>query len=165
MTDALNLRALVREILAETDEADPGAIARTVMGRIPTDKQGEALIQTLRLFVRQIISENRITRPQGVTHIGAARSAGRSWKGAALREAWREKTRDRLHVGHGEWKQLRDCTYADLMSAAAERQDHAERNAAWAQRYRHYALALSNAGVDTFGELPTATQADLLEVA
>jgi len=155
-----DLRAVVRDKLASTDEADPGVIARQVIAAIPKSQYGAALTQVMRLFVRQIISETRGSHVGNVTPI--RRAPSKSWKGDGIRDGWQRRLGDRLHVGGSEWKQLRDCTYDDLMVVAGERQQKAEQNAAWARTYRAFALAVSEADVATFGDLPTEQQMHLL---
>lgn len=157
MTD-LNLRATVRAVLAGTDEPDPGVIAELVMAQIPAKQRAAALDQALRLFVRQVISETRVSRVGKVTPIVSPRS----WKGQGIRDGWQRRLRDRVHVGDSAWKLLADCTYDDLMRAATERQNLADRNAAWARTYKEFALAVSEAGVDTFGDLAAERQMHLL---
>ena len=158
----LNLRALVRDVLRETSEADPGVIAEAVLGLIPAKQSREALEQTMRLFVRQVISEVRVSNAPTakVTPIRPTTS----WKGA-VRDGWQRRLRDRVHVGGSEWRLLADCTYSDLMAAAAERQEHADRNAAWARTYRAFADAIQEAGVETFADLPAESQMNLLGAA
>lgn len=164
---ALNLRGLVREILDETTEADPGKIAVLVLDHVPDDQLRDALAQVMRLFVRQVISEVRIAPPPHVTPIHAAPSvrSAHSWKGEAIREAWREKKRDRFHVGGGRWKVLDDCTYDDFIAIAEEREKQAEQNQAQGRRYRRFALALKHEEAATFSALSTPTQKRLLEAA
>lgn len=151
------LRELVREVLSGTDEADPGVIAGMVVAQIRKADRDAALSQTMRLFVRQIISETRISHRATVTPI----RPNRSMKVASIREESR-RLDDRLHVGASQWKKLRDCTYEDLLAVAAERQENADRNAAWAREYRAMASAVLDADVATFGDLPVATQAHIL---
>ena len=79
MTDFI-LRHVVRDVLAETTEADPGKLAGLVLARIPKKDYPAALSQALRLFVRQIISETRTghnapapTQIQGSRKVAAIR--------------------------------------------------------------------------------------------
>lgn len=154
-----DLRSLVREKLTTTDEADPGIIAGQVIAAIPKSQYGSALTQVMRHFVRQIISETRGTNAG--SNIRAIRPSA-SWKGQGIRDGWQKRLRDRVHVGGSEWKLLADCSYDDLMTAAAERQQLADRNASWARTYKEFALAVSEAEVATFGDLSTEAQMHLL---
>lgn len=151
------LRHLVREVLSATNEADPGVLAGMVVARIDSTNRDAALSQAMRLFVRQVISETRVgNKPSNVTPIH------RSAKVSAIRDGWQRRLRDRVHVGGSTWKQLGDCTYDDLTAAAMERQEHADRNAAWAREYRAMASAVLDAGVDRFADLPVEIQANIL---
>ncbi len=155
MTELI-LRRLVRDVLTESDEADPGTLADAVLARIPKAQVRQALAQTLRLYVRQVISETRtgsnapLPAPMG------------SAKVAAIRDGWQRRLHDRVHVGGGEWKLLAACTYDDLLAAAGERRDLAERNAAWARVYDSWARLLTEYDVVTFGDLPVEEQAAAL---
>lgn len=151
------LRQLVRDILAETDAADPGEIAGQVMARIPPRMIRVALSQALRLYVRQVISETRTAHPPV-----APTAINRSAKVAAIRDGWQKRLRDRVHVGGSEWKFLADCTYEDLIAAASERRQMADRNNAWARTYDAWARLLTEHNVTTFGELPAAEQMQAL---
>lgn len=154
-----DLRTLIREHLASTDEADPGIIAGRVIAAIPKSQYGAALTQVMRHFVRQIISETRGTNAG--SNVRTIRPSA-SWKGQGIRDGWQKRLRDRVHVGGSEWKFLADCSYDDLMTAAAERQELADRNASWARTYKAFALAVSEANVATFGDLPAESQMNLL---
>lgn len=160
MMSAINLRALVRDHLAATDEADPGVIADRVLSAIPKAQYEAVIGQMMRLYVRQVISETRTSSRPSNSPIRSTPST--SWKGNAIRDGWQRQLDSRLHVGESEWKLLRDCTHADLLAVAAERQEKAEQNAAWARTYRAYAAAVDAAGVATFGELPAVEQMYLL---
>lgn len=147
------LRHLVREVLSDSDEADPGRIADMVLAQIPPRQTRTALAQALRLFVRQVISETRTARNEPtVTPIS------RSAKVAAIREGWQRRLDDRVHGAEGSWKKLRDCTYDDLLSAATERRQMAERNNAWARQYDAWARLLTEHDAETFGDLPAEIQ-------
>lgn len=153
-----NLRATVREVLVESDEADPGVIAGLVMARIPKKDRDAALSQAMRLVVRESISQARTGR-QPRSNVTPIRP---SHKVAAIREGWMRRLHDRVHVGGSEYKFLADCTYDDLLRVAGERQELAERNGAWAREYRAMANAVLDADVATFGDLPAETQATIL---
>lgn len=148
------LRHMVRDILADSDTADPGALADLVLAAIPRNQVRAALAQTLRLYVRQVISEERIgNAPSNVSPIKPSPSS----KVAAIREGWQRRLDDRLHVGDSQWKLLRDCTADDLDAVAAERRLLADKNAAWARTYSEWARRVREADVETFGALPVET--------
>lgn len=158
MEDTFSLRHVVHDVLTETDLADPSDVANAVLARIPEDLSRVALAQALRGYVRQVIGQARMTRPEQDTE---QKPTGRSWKRDALREGWRDRLHDRTHVENG-WKLLAECTYEDLLAAAAERRDLAERNLASAQQYEKWASLVSEYGVETFGDLPAAVLAEAL---
>lgn len=153
-----NLRDLTHEVLRDTDDADPGSIAGQVLARIPAEDRQEALAQTLRGFVRTVISEQRNSEP-------VKRSTpGTSWKGSGIRAGWKRRLADRIEGCDG-WVLLRNATFSDLTKAADDREEMALRNASRAAMYRSFADAVHAAGVETFGDLPTETQEQLLDGA
>lgn len=149
---AFVLRHLVRDVLDSTSEADPGVLAGLVLATIPRGKTREALAQTLRIYVRQVITESRSVNAT-VTPISP------SVKVAAIRDGWQQRLGDRVHVGESHWKLLRDCTYEDLLSAAEERRQLADQNQARARMFDAWARLLTDHNVKTFGDLPTDVQA------
>ena len=155
-----NLRQTVRDTLDATTEADPGIIAGLVVAKISKADRDAALSQAMRLFVRQVITEERNNHRPNSSVVTPIRH--RSSKVAAIRDSWARRLNDRVHVGGSEWKQLRACSYDDLTAAASERQQMADRNAATAREYRAMASAVLDADVDTFGDLPVETQARIL---
>jgi hypothetical protein len=154
-----NLRGLVREVLRSSTIADPGAVAVEVLKRIPSRMHKAALGQALRLYVRQVISEERISHRSepAAAHQPPARSA----KVAGIRDGWQKRLRDRVHC-NGTWKFLAACTYDDLLAAAAERRQLADRNQAWARQYDAWARLLTEHDAETFGDLPTEAQMSAL---
>jgi hypothetical protein len=143
-------------VLNSSTIADPGVIADEVLRRVPSRMVKQALQQALRLYVRQVISEVRITRPP------APSSPARSAKVSAIRDGWQRRLRDRIHCGNGNWKFLAECTYEDLLAAAGERRELAERNMAWARQYDEWARLLTEHDVATFGDLPAEAQMSAL---
>lgn len=146
-----NLRSIVREVLTSSTIADPGVVAEEVLRRVPSRMLKQALQQALRLYVRQVISEVRVSRPP-------VASSNRSAKVSGIRDGWQRRLRDRVHCGDGNWKFLAECTYEDLLAAAGERRQLAERNLAWARQYDEWARLLTEHDVATFGELPAEAQ-------
>lgn len=156
MTD-FTLRILVQEVLRTSTMADPGQVADEVMRRIPRSMVRVALSQALRLFVRQVISETRISHQATPTPAGPARSR----KVASIRDGWQRRLRDRVHC-NGTWKFLGECGYDDLLAAAAERRELADRNMAWARQYDEWARLLTEHDVATFSDLPVEVQMSAL---
>ena len=177
MTEAFNVRHLIREVLRTSTLADPGALAAEVMKRIPEDMLGVALEQVLRDVVRNEMSRQRVHRnasPIAATgpdlrpgprltpvFDDAARApAPRSAKVSAIRDGWQKRLMDRIHTGEGarDYKLLRACTYEDLLFAAKERREHADRNASVARQYDAWARLINEYDVQTFGDLPAEAQ-------
>jgi hypothetical protein len=145
------LRHIVRDVLRNSTLADPGDIATEVLRRIPARQTRDALEQALRLYVRQVISEQRTaSQPTPLP----TRKNGKSWKVTGVRDGWQKRLRDRVHIGASQWKFLADCSYEDLLAAAAERRQLAERNQAWARTYDAWARMLVEHDVQRFGDLP-----------
>lgn len=143
-----NLRLTIRAVLAETDEPDPGVISGLVFAAISRKDQAVALEQSLRHFVRQVITEQRAHTPAPPTPAKA-----RSWKVQAIRANWERMLAQRVYSAGG-WKLLRDCTRDDLLFAAAERRENAARSIAVAERYDALADLLASHGVAAVGDLP-----------
>ncbi len=148
MSADLNLRALVREVLDGTDLTQPREVAAETLARLKPEDVRSALEQILSEFVRY---EMHRLRNRGEAQ---AATAGRSRKVQAIREAWQQKLRDRVHVGELGWKMLADCTRDDLLFAARERRVMAERNQVKAYEYERLAKLLGDMRVPCVGDLP-----------
>lgn len=165
---SFDLRALVVQTINDLDDPDPGVIAEKVLSSIPRQHLEYALRQTLRGYVRNVM-----TSP--TTRLGpAAPSAppedrqkrrvvsSRSAKRQNIKEAFEQRLRDPIHVGDSCWKYLQDCTHADLVFAAEERRQKASQNLHWAAKFDERAKAVKDHGVATFGDLPRDVQRQLL---
>lgn len=171
---SLGLREQILAVLRETSITDPGEIASKISEQIPDDLLRDALAVTLRAYVREVIRSERGTAPepptepagggQGTaethsrfassgTNSAPSRPAARSWKGEAIR-AWKQRLNERYHVGRGEWKLLSDMSAVDLLAAATERWDHADRERAVGDRLSRWADLVQEHGVSAFGDLP-----------
>lgn len=162
MTD-LNLRALVRDVIDCSMLSSPADIADEVLRRIPAKDSEAALAQTMRAFVRQVVSEQRM--PVRLSHVEAQHDADGnprpiqsvlipSAKQAAIRDAWKRDARLYKVQGVDGWKSLLECTRDDLLHAADARQEQGERNLAKAKQFRELEKTLRDHGVTTVGELP-----------
>lgn len=159
-----SLQALVRDVIDTTDTPDIDVLVGEAFGRIRSLGEAEmceALAETLRPYVRErLVSQRRSLRPK-------ATQSGMSWKVTSIREGrrapWDEFCHQNIHVGHGERKFLRDCTYADLLEASRERSGMAKALQREAHRYQAYADLVRIYGVATFGELPSEAQEQILE--
>lgn len=175
-----NLRHLVRDVMASTTMADPSDIADEVSRRIGDADLRIALNQAMRGFVREEITRQRprsiedhvapnapqhlAAVPPTETHeppvhraIKAPQPPTRSAKVAGIRDWWSTELRKPYHVGEKRWLALGDCGFDDLMYAAAERRDHAQRNASRATALTQLAGAVAAAGVARVRDLPADT--------
>ncbi len=143
------LRTLVQEAAASSLVADPGELAADVFRRIPVEHRAAALQQSLRQYVRQILSEERMR-----TQIGRPAVPGTSAKVQGIRDHWQRALRDRLNVGEGVWKFLADCDADDLLFAAEQRREQASRNRAKAAQYDALRQLLDEHGVKCVADLP-----------
>ena len=148
-----DLRALVVATLKSSITPDPGAIADAVFASIGERDQPAALQQTLRLFVRQVHSESRLSTQISEPAPGGGNS-GHSSKVAGIRDAWQKSLRDAVHVGAGQWKYLGDCGAADLLACAEQRREMAARNRAKAAQYDILRTLVLDHGVDRVRDLP-----------
>lgn len=153
-----NLRHAIRDVLNDSAEADPGVIAELVFAQIGPRDRAEALRQSLRIMVRQVVSESRISLRDTVSRPPMVASSS---KVAGIR-SWHRQLQSRVHVGGTEWKLLGDCGYADLMACAAERIELADRNRAWAERYAGWAELVQTHGVARLRDVPESVLAVVL---
>jgi hypothetical protein len=167
-----SLRSHVREVLANSTQADPRAIAAEAFDGIDPNEYGPALLQCLPDVVREEIRHSRNLAPVG-TMQERPRAVGdsltprkaRSSKVASIREMWQEKLRERIHTGpsSADWRMLGDCSFDELMFAAAERRELAARNEAKATEYEELAEMVRTAGVGRVRDLPAALLRTRLE--
>lgn len=137
----LNLRAIVREVLNDTDLTEPTDVAEETFRRLTRGQYAPALRQTLRQFVRLVMT-HQMAAIGGTGHVPSSKVEG-------IREAL-GGFRAYYSTADG-WKHIRSCTRDDLLYAAAERREQAERNIAEAERLEKLAGRLS--GEQTVGEL------------
>lgn len=176
MTD-YDLRAAIEAVVMDSDLASPREIAEKVAGEVPVGELRAVLAATLTSYVRTYLGQRRNANPAlspTATHEYAgtgndrrprALPVARSRKVTSIREAWRAALRDRICVGEGQWQTLGQCSYGQLMYAAAERQTQANRNTAKAEQFRALAEKLKAHGVARVSDLPTAVLADVLPKA
>lgn len=150
-----NLRTLVREVLDGSALADPGGIADEVYRRTAAKDRAAAYRQALRQFVRLQANEQRMTAAQPSSSSEGALDSGQSAKVAGIRTWWRSSLRERIHVdGEAGWKMLADCTRDDLMYAAKERWEAADRTKAVGDKFSRLAELLDRFDAATVGDLP-----------
>jgi hypothetical protein len=160
MTD-FSLRALVRNVLDETDLTSPDEIAEKVAASIPKEQLRAVLALTLRDFVR---IEMTRSRSAGQNDEKQPRPANRSAKVSAIRDAAPKWMRERVYVGT-TWKLLAECTYDNLMFLVADRSALAAQNQAAAERYQKIADAVKRARVACVADLSKAAITRLEAVA
>lgn len=167
--DGFNLRALVRQVLDDSDAADPTTLSREVLARIEVADIAEALRQAMPTVVHNVVSVARMREPAFITdtrmidQVTANTRSARSPKVAAIREMWRQQLHTRYAVGNGEWRLLRDCTADNLDHAATYRDEQARRNAAAADKLRALRKLVVDHDVATVGQLPEAVLRDQLD--
>ena len=143
----------IREVLDESDVADPKMLAKLVLAEIPKSQTMEALEQVLPTVLTQFASRGRLSPPRHAQDY-ADSSDGPSRRVASIREGWRNVLHARMAVGNGQYKLLRDCTAIDLETMAKVNDTHAEQNAAAARRKRRIATRMTELDVKVVGELP-----------
>jgi hypothetical protein len=134
---AFSLRSLVRDVMDTSALADPGALAKEVLRRVPDEHLREAFEEMLRTYVQNTITGRRNLIPsaalqESLPQGGRSRPVGRSGKVAGIREAWRAVLKERINIGPAsdDWKFLADCNSEDLAFAETARRDLAARNVA-----------------------------------
>lgn len=170
-----NLRALIREVAADSKAADPGAVAEEVARRISAKQLRAAFLEMLRPFVVQTLSQHRLITVPPQHHeaprhstpqppASSGRPGTRSWKRDGVRDHWAKVLQERVHVGVGptDWKFLGDCDADDCLFISAERRRLAEANLAAAQKFDALAKLLTKHKVQTVRELPRDALTDHL---
>lgn len=185
-----NLRKLIREVLNTSTMPDPHDVAREVLRRIHDDDLRTALGQCLSDVVREQIRAGRngdggmpplpstprlpvaptpavrLVKPETTATVQPP-PAQRSAKVAAYRALGQQWLRERMYVSSDprEWKFMGDCTFDDLMFAAAQRRDQAARTVAVADRCERVARLLQAHGVKLVKELPADVLCGIEDVA
>jgi hypothetical protein len=178
-----DLRQHIRTILAETTEENLDTLTSLIFDRTPKSATREAYRQALTEVVRKELAtaprapkESSDSRPDHVDHdaqgghIGpGSTSAGEGQRsfdaqgnptlpGGNLRNSRtalfrRNRWRISVWIGDKTYRNILDCTRADLEFAAEESHRQAEANAATERRYRRLAKLMADRGVDTVAEL------------
>lgn len=148
-----DLRALVRDVLRASEQPNPDWLVEAVLARVPEGEMAEALRQALPSIIREAAARERSANPIAPSSSMPTKAPG-SWKVQAIREEWQRALRNRIHVGPGDYKFLGDCTYDDLLFAAAERTAIADKNAAIARSYNALAALLTEHDAKTVRDLP-----------
>lgn len=152
-----DLRKVVREFLDETDLTDFREMGAELARRIPSKDLRSALATALPDLLSTVNQQRRMSNPI----ISGTSGPVRSPKVAGIAAMHAAALRALVHVGGGANKHLGDCTYEDLMFAAAERREQARRNAAKADQYEALANRLRASGFTRVADLPAADVAEL----
>lgn len=153
-----SLRALTTLVIETSEAPDPEDLAEEVYQRLTPEEREAALREALKPYVREAVVQHRQRAFAAVRR----REPTRSWKADGIRSDWERLCRVNVHIGHGKWKHLAQCTYEDLIAAAEERAKMASQIAAQAEIYRSYAERVQQAGVATFGDLTADDRQDIL---
>lgn len=152
----LDLAALVRAVINETDLTDPYDIGQKVAEQVPSKQLRPALAVAVSYMARTQFGRDR---GRALAPVASAANPTRSAKVAAFREnaeAWRKALHIRIHIGDGNRLLLADCSYDHLMFAAGERRQHAAQNIAAAEVYESLADQLRRLKVTRVADLPDA---------
>jgi hypothetical protein len=159
--DDADLRTALEQCLADPVREE---IRRNRNGGLPTLTPPPPSSPRLTLHTQPaVMAEQPGGAPRPVIKTTPARPVGRSAKVAAIRESGPRWLRDRLNTGAEprEWKRIGDCTFTDLMFAAAQRRDQAARTSAAAERLERLAELLRTHGVDRVRDLPASVLAQV----
>lgn len=159
-----NPLSAAKAVLADTDLADPDAIADAVLAQTPKGQVRSAYRLLLRDVARYAIRlermDARTDSPEGQTYRSAhpesalgeqtRRQPNRSSKVAAIRAHWKQT---RYYVA-GEWRMLATFTADEVLELVAQRRDIAARNNAEADRLEQIARQMKDTGAVTVADLP-----------
>jgi hypothetical protein len=178
-----DLRQHIRTILAETTEENLDTLTSLIFDRTPKSATREAYRQALTEVVRKELataprapkesSDSRLDQSRADAHEiriePGSTSAGEGHRsldlhrtptlsGGNLRNSRtalfrRNRWRISVWIGDKTYRNILDCTRADLEFAAEESHRQAEANAATERRYRRLAKLMADRGVDTVAEL------------
>lgn len=152
-----NLRDLVRSIVDATEPIEqPAAIAARVLDAIPGAHLRDALAATLPGYVAAVVGDMRRHPLRQPTPQNQSPRVVR-----AIQSNWDRIRASIIHVGENAYKRFGECTFDDLMYAAAERREQAAQHEAWAERWTSYAHLLRASGADTVDALPDEAKAKI----
>lgn len=173
-TESFNLRALIREVLAETDETNLDDLTDRVFAATGKRNIHLAYAQALPSLIREVIgsavrphsplpgqiSSEAHTATAGEGHSSADAQDTRTLPGDGVsvdtsRVALFRRARYRIsvHVAEKTYRHILDCTMEDLAFAASESHAHADANRAAAHRYERLMKAMDERNVRTVGQL------------
>jgi hypothetical protein len=158
------LSHLVREEIRSSRNGGLPSVSSTFTTSAPPLPRQAGPRLTLHTQPQQtVMTESPGAVPRPVIKVPPARRPGRSAKVAAIRESGPKWLRDRLNTGADprEWKRIGDCSFTDLMFAAAQRRDQAARTSAAAERLERLAELVQAHGVDRVRDLPESVLAQV----
>jgi hypothetical protein len=136
----INLRAVVHDVLRETDLTEPAEVAEETFHRLTRGQYAEALRQTLRQYARTVMVRRRSA--PSAARVESAKLTARREMGAA----W---LRDRVSTMAG-WKMVADCYADDLLYVAAQLRRQADEDVAAAERWEKLAAELDGVTVGEY---------------
>lgn len=137
------VRDLIDAVLAGGGDADPHAVSRAVLGRIPPRRMAAALAEVLPVFVRVTYSQRRmLPQPAPAPVVDGKGRKFASPRLAMRRSEWERMKAAPVAVG-GTWKRLADCTRDDLLAVESDLRVRADMTAAKADWYAELAKSLA----------------------
>lgn len=148
----VSLRAVVSQVLSDTDIVDPREVAAKVASMIPPEQVHQILVDALVADVRTVMG---MRRNAAMSHaLDSTARPSRSAKVAGIRDWWAEMLASRVHVGSGTWMALGQCGDQELAFAEAERRADAARELQRAEMYEQLRGLLRKHKVRTVSQLP-----------
>lgn len=147
----MELRKLIRTTIENAPRrAQVTDIAAQVIGQLSDEDKAEALQMAMVELVRQEFGHTRkhevpLERPS---------NSARSWKTAAIREAWKQRLEAWYTTTAGERARLADLTRDEVLHNVTVREDMARANLAEATELRRIADLMAKHKVARVGDLP-----------
>lgn len=142
-----NPTQVARQVIATTKLTDPDDIAQAVFDRTPKDQLKETYLGVLRQSAREAI------RLENMAANEPPRSTpNRSSRVASIAQSHLSYYDQRVYA-NGDWKLLGDCTLADVLDLAAQRQQIAQQNMMKAKEFEQLADRMERAGAKVAREL------------
>ena len=142
-----NPTQIARHIIATTQLTDPDDIAQAVFDRTPEDQLKEAYLGVLRQSAREAIRlENMVANEP------ARATPNKSSRVASIARSHLSYYDQRVYA-NGDWKLLGDCTLADVLDLASQRQQIAHQNMMKAKEFEQLADRMERTGAKVAREL------------
>lgn len=159
---ARSIRVLIRQMIEDTNLADPREIAAKILAELDPAEYESVLAEALPVLVRNELS---LTRMEVRFKTGAAPAASdtptpskgkqafRSRKVAGYRSMAQRLRAMRVLGDKAAWKTLDDCAEVDLVRIVEHNREQAERNTATAEQYALLLAKLKKSGKKFVREL------------